>query len=69
MSQFPGDDETVVADHGLPCGPHSPLAVGGQGNIADAGVAATEGPLGLAVADYEDARSCHGEAVDEVAGC
>lgn len=59
MSQLPGNNQAVIADHGLARGPDAPLAVGGQGDVADAGVASVEGPLRLAVADDEDAGGRH----------
>lgn len=59
MGQLLGNNETVIAHHGLPRGPHSRLAICGQGNVTDTSVAPTEGPLGFTVADDEDAGSCH----------
>ncbi len=59
MSQLAGGNQAVIADEGFPRGQHALLAVGGQGNVGRAGVAAVERPLSLAVADDEDAGGRH----------
>ena len=53
------DDETVVADKSAARCSDSLLAVGCEGDVRDAGVAAVERPLRLAVADDEAARRRH----------
>jgi hypothetical protein len=56
-----GHNESVVTDEGVAGGSHSFLAVGGEGNVGSACVAAIERPFGLAVADNEATRCGHGE--------
>ena len=58
-------DQPVVADERLARRADAPLAVGGQRQVRDARVPAVERPLGLAVADDEDAGDRHG-GVDRV---
>ena len=54
MRQILRRDEPVVSDEGFPRGEDSFFAVGGEGYVRGAGVAAVEGPFGFAVSDYED---------------
>ena len=55
MGEVGGHDEPVAADEGVARGDDAPLAVSSQWYVRLAGVPAVQGPLGLAVADYEDA--------------
>jgi hypothetical protein len=50
-----GDNEAVVTNEGAAGGTHALLAVGGEGDVGGTGVAAVEGPLGLAMAEDEAA--------------
>ena len=59
MRELFRDNESVVADEGAASGADSLLAVGGEGDVGGAGVAAVEGPFGLAVADDEAAWCGH----------
>lgn len=59
MHQLARDDETIGANQGSSRGQDALLAVGGEGDIGDAGVAAAEGPFRLAVADDEYSRCGH----------
>ena len=52
-------NEPVVADEGAARGADALLAVGGERDVAAAGVAAVEGPFRLAVADDEAAWGRH----------
>lgn len=47
------DDETVRTDESSASGAYAFLAVGGEWDVGDAGVATVERPLGLAVANQE----------------
>ena len=59
MRELFRDNKPVIADEGAAGGPDTLLAVGGEGDVGGAGVAAVEGPFGLAVADDEAARGGH----------
>jgi hypothetical protein len=59
VSETAGDNEAIVADHGLAGGPDSLLAVGRERNVGAAGVFSVQGPFGLAMADDEDAGRRH----------
>lgn len=65
MSELLGDNEPIIAHHGLACGSDSLLAVLGEGDVGDTSVAAVEGPFCLAVADDEDTRGRHCGKCDE----
>lgn len=60
MSQLLGYNQSVLADKRLARGTDSFLASGRQGDITGAGMTAVEGPLGLTVADDENAGCSHG---------
>lgn len=59
MSQFSGNNQAVVADQRLARCPDPLLAVGRQGNVGGARVAAVERPFGFPVADDKDSWSRH----------
>ena len=59
VSQVLRHNEPVIAYKGSPRSTDAGFAVGGEGELGGAGVAAVEGPFGLTVADYEDARGGH----------
>lgn len=59
MRNLLGGNKSIMADKGLAGRSHSHLSCGSEGNIGATGVAATERPLCLAVADDEDARGRH----------
>lgn len=59
MGQLLWHDQAIISHEGLACRLDSFLAVLCQGKFGDAGVSATEGPLGLSVADDEAARIRH----------
>ena len=64
------DDQAVAADEGFACLADAALAVGREGDVGCAGVAAVERPFGFAVADYEDSggRHCCGVGAGEGEG-
>jgi len=59
MRQLLGDNKPVIAHKSSPRSADAGFPFGGEGKLSGAGVTAIEGPLGLAVADYEDARGGH----------
>jgi len=59
MSQLLRHNQSIVADQSLARGTNSPLASGCKRDVTGAGVAAVQGPLGLTVADDENAGSGH----------
>lgn len=67
VSQLTGNNQAVVAHQRLSRRQHPLLAVGCQGDIRRACVAAVERPFGLAVADDEDAGRRH--VVVDTPGC
>lgn len=65
MCQLPGNNQPVPANHRPTSRLDASLTIGRQGNITDASVSAVERPLGLAVADNEDAGRGHSGKRDE----
>lgn len=63
MSELVRHDEPVVADESPPGGPDSLLAVRSEGNVCDAGMLPTQGPLGLTMTGNEDAWGRHDRTV------
>jgi hypothetical protein len=59
MRKIARHDEAVGSYQGTPSCADSLLAGGCERDVGCAGVAAVEGPGCFAVADYEDAGSCH----------
>ncbi len=59
MSQLFWHNESVVAHKSFPRSADAGFAVGGEGKLGVAGVAAIEGPFCLAVAHNKDARGGH----------
>ena len=59
MRQILRHDQAIGAHESFARGPDAFFAVGGEGDVGDAGVAAVEGPGGFAVADDEDAGGGH----------
>ena len=60
MGEVARDYQAIGTDEGAACCADAALAVGGEGDVGGACVAAVEGPLGFAVADDEDSGSRHG---------
>jgi hypothetical protein len=59
VNQLLRDDQSIVAHEGATRGPDPLLAIGCERDVGGSGVAAVEGPFGLAVADDEAARGRH----------
>ncbi len=59
VDDFAGDNQAIVSNEGFPGCADSLLAVGCEGELSGAGVAAVEGPFCLAMPDYEGAGGCH----------
>lgn len=59
MSQVPRYDQSIITDQCSASGSNSLLAIVCEGQFRGAGMAAVEGPFGLAVADDEYSRGGH----------
>ncbi len=59
MREVLGHDQPVWPDKGAAGGADAFFAVGGKGDVANASMAAVEGPFSFAVADDEDAGGGH----------
>lgn len=62
MCQLPRNNKSIVANQSSTCSSNSFLPVGSQWDVGGAGVAAVEGPFGLAVSDDEATGRRHGES-------